>query len=49
MSSPTVRSARADGARRGLRVARQPPGGFYEALGYDDSATFYRRELPSST
>ncbi len=32
-----------------MSLASRRAGGFYEALSYDDSATFYRRELPSST
>ncbi|MFC7880234.1 GNAT family N-acetyltransferase [Isoptericola sp. NPDC057391] len=32
-----------------VSLASRRAGGFYEARGYDDSATFYRRELPSNT
>jgi len=32
-----------------VSLASRRAGGFYQALGYDDSATFYRREVPSST
>ncbi|MFE5342961.1 GNAT family N-acetyltransferase [Isoptericola sp. NPDC056578] len=31
-----------------LALASRRAGGFYEALGYDDSATFYRRDLPDA-
>jgi len=31
-----------------VSLASRRAGGFYESLGYDDSATFYRRDLPSS-
>lgn len=31
-----------------VSLASRRAGPFYEALGYDDSATFYRRTLPSS-
>lgn len=30
-----------------VSLASRRAGPFYEALGYDDSATFYRRDLPS--
>ncbi|MFD6177103.1 MULTISPECIES: GNAT family N-acetyltransferase [unclassified Isoptericola] len=30
-----------------VSLASRRAGGFYKALGYDDSATFYRRVLPS--
>ncbi|HWV76712.1 MAG TPA: N-acetyltransferase, partial [Isoptericola sp.] len=31
-----------------VSLASRRAGGFYESLGYDASATFYRRDLPSS-